>query len=325
MNNDCQLVIFSDKAYNAIIRETFEWEPVETGGILLGHILDNGCWLVMEVLPPGYGEGREGDNVHHEYGYFEYNQRFVNYLAKSVAEQYEIPLDLLGLWHRHPGSMDVFSGTDDVTNSKFAAQNPQGVISGIVNVDPQLRMTMYHLAHNAADGFGKPPYQRVEVEVVDAKDIPEVYRKLRFYDGSEKTLHPYAPQVSRRHQSNYSRYDGSAEQRVQPKKEIPFTGTVSSSSMPSITKWLEGIKKKNLIILIIAVVCFLISLKPLGKNIERINKLFDKEVTSPCGGQETKEQASNNKTQGDTPTDVRELDNIDNQESVGATNENQKE
>lgn len=84
----CNIVIFSDKAYNAIIRETFEWEPVETGGILLGHILDNGCWIVMEVLPPGYSEGREGDNVHHEMGYFEYNQRFVNYLANSVATQY---------------------------------------------------------------------------------------------------------------------------------------------------------------------------------------------------------------------------------------------
>ena len=63
MDNNCQLVVFSDKAYNAIIRETFEWDPVETGGILLGHILDNGCWIVMEVLPPGYGEGREGDNA----------------------------------------------------------------------------------------------------------------------------------------------------------------------------------------------------------------------------------------------------------------------
>ena len=94
--------------------------------------------------------------------------------------------------------------------------------------------------------------------------------------------------------------------------------------MPSITKWFESIKKKNLIILIIAIVCFLISLKPLGKNIERINKLFDKEVTSPCGGQETEKQAIN-KPQGNTSTDVREQENIDNQLSVGATNENQKE
>lgn len=195
MDNNCQLVVFSDKAYNAIIRETFEWDPVETGGILLGHVLDNGCWIVMEVLPPGYGEGREGDNVFHEHGYFEYNRTFVNYLAKSVAEQYEIPLELLGLWHRHPGSMDHFSGTDDGTNSTFAVQNPHGVISGLVNVDPQLRMTMYYLAHNDARGFGRPNYRRVDVEV-GSDLIPEEYFKLRYYHGEERDLHPYAPQIS---------------------------------------------------------------------------------------------------------------------------------
>lgn len=275
MNNDCQLVIFSDKAYNAIIRETFEWEPVETGGILLGHILDNGCWLVMEVLPPGYGEGREGDNVHHEYGYFEYNQRFVNYLAKSVAEQYEIPLDLLGLWHRHPGSMDVFSGTDDITNSKFAAQNPKGVISGLVNVDPQLRMTMYHLAHNATNGFGRPPYKKVEVEVVDTKDIPEAYRKLRFYDGTEKALHPYAPRTNRTHHNN-SRYDGTIEDaRLDENYREKAERELTDSSMPSTAKWLEDVKKKRtLIILVVAIVCFLASLVPLSKNIAKLSSLF---------------------------------------------------
>lgn len=42
MSNNCQLVVFSNKAYNAIIRESFAKDPVETGGILLGHILDNG-------------------------------------------------------------------------------------------------------------------------------------------------------------------------------------------------------------------------------------------------------------------------------------------
>ena len=88
MVNDCKVVFFSDKAYNAIICETFEWDPLETGGILLGHILDNGFWIVMEALPPGYNNEREGDNVYHEYDYFEYNRKFVNYLAKSVAEQY---------------------------------------------------------------------------------------------------------------------------------------------------------------------------------------------------------------------------------------------
>ena len=175
MADNCKLVVFSDKAYNAIIRETFEWDPVETGGILLGHILDNGCWIVMEVLPPGYSEGREGDNVHHDMGYFEYNQRFVNYLANSVATQYKIPLELLGLWHRHPGHMDYFSSTDDSTNKTFASLNPNGAISGLVNVDPKLRMTMYYIRHNDT-GLGKP--NPVDVEV-GSDLIPEEYFEMQ--------------------------------------------------------------------------------------------------------------------------------------------------
>jgi len=189
--NNCKKVVFSDKAYNAIIRETFEWDPVETGGILLGHILDNGCWIVMEVLPPGYSEGREGDNVHHEMGYFEYNQRFVNYLANTVATQYKIPLELLGLWHRHPGSMDYFSSTDDSTNKTFASRNPKGAISGLVNVDPKLRMTMYYINHNDT-GIGKPNYQTVNVEV-GSDLIPEEYFELKYYGGGNDNLHPCIP------------------------------------------------------------------------------------------------------------------------------------
>lgn len=272
MNKDCQLVIFSDKAYNAIIRETFEWDPVETGGILLGHILDNGCWLVMEVLPPGYGEGREGDNVHHEYAYFEYNRRFVNYLAKSVAEQYEIPLELLGLWHRHPGSMNVFSGTDDVTNKTFASQNTKGAISGLINVDPQLRMTMYHVPHNEAYVAGRPAYDVVEVEVINTEDIPEDYRKLRYYDGTEKSLHPYAPQKTSSTKNNQNGSIGHGKQPTDNHaKNQPTVG------LPHLTSWLINLKKNNnLIILIVAIICFLVSLIPLSRNIERVSKLFVK-------------------------------------------------
>lgn len=200
MANNCKMVVFSDKAYNAIIRETFEWDPVETGGILLGHILDNGCWIVMEVLPPGYSEGRNGDNVHHEMGYFEYNQRFVNYLANSVATQYKIPLELLGLWHRHPGSMDHFSSTDDGTNLTFASQNPNGAISGLVNVDPQLRMTMYYIQHDDT-GMRRPNYQTVDVEV-GSDLIPEEYFEMQYYGGEKDELHPYAPRRNNQRQGN---------------------------------------------------------------------------------------------------------------------------
>ena len=180
MSDNCQLVVFSNKAYNAIIRESFDKDPVETGGILLGHVLDNGIWIVMEVLPPGI-------NSIFQYAYFEYDEAFVNYLAQSVANQYKRPLDLLGLWHRHPGSMDVFSSTDDGTNATFARQNPAGVISGLVNIDPQFRLTMYHLDSPAHRLMGRPNYDVVEVEVGD-DIIPEEYFELRYYDGEDRNF-----------------------------------------------------------------------------------------------------------------------------------------
>ena len=184
------MVVFSNKAYNAIIRESFDKDPVETGGILLGHVLDNGIWIVMEVLPPG---------IHciFERAYFEYDDAFVNYLAQSVANQYKIPLELLGLWHRHPGSMDFFSSTDDQTNSTFAAQNDYGVISGLVNIDPQFRLTMYHLNQGRQFISGvRPAYEKVAIEVGD-DIIPEEYFELRYYDGEESNLHPHVERNTR--------------------------------------------------------------------------------------------------------------------------------
>ena len=183
MESICQLVVFSNKAYNALIRESFEKDPVETGGILLGHILDNGVWIVMEVLPPGIKST-------FQYAYFEYDEEFVNYLAQSVANQYKRPLDLLGLWHRHPGSMDHFSATDDATNMLFARQNPAGVISGLVNIDPRFRLTMYHLGCPNQRNFGRPHYQVADVEVGD-DIIPEEYFELRYYGGEISDLHPF--------------------------------------------------------------------------------------------------------------------------------------
>ena len=179
------MVVFSNKAYNAIIRESFDKDPVETGGILLGHILDNGVWIVMEVLPPGI-------KCIFERAYFEYDDAFVNYLAQSVANQYKIPLELLGLWHRHPGSMDVFSSTDDGTNTTFALQNPSGVISGLVNIDPQFRLTMYHMENprNVVRQYNRPNYERIDVEVGD-DIIPEEYFQLKYYDGEGSNLNPF--------------------------------------------------------------------------------------------------------------------------------------
>lgn len=162
----CLCVVFTERAYNMIIGESFKKEPLETGGILLGHILNNGIWLVMEVLPPG-------PKSIFERAYFEYDTPFVNYLAQSTAAQYNLELSLLGLWHRHPGSFDQFSSTDDKTNTTFAKLNKEGAISGLVNIDPNFRLTMYHVHPQ------QYYYTQVEIAVGDEM-IPEKYFELKY-------------------------------------------------------------------------------------------------------------------------------------------------
>ena len=65
----------------------------------------------------------------------------------KVARLYEKLPEIIGLWHRHPGSMDVFSSTDDHTNTKYAQRSCEGAISILVNIDPSVRLSVYHVTY----------------------------------------------------------------------------------------------------------------------------------------------------------------------------------
>ena len=169
MNNNS--VIFTQRAFNAIVTETISMHPVETGGILLGYILDNGMWIVVENVSPGY-------NSIHQNAYYEYDEVFVTYLANKLIKQYKGNVKVLGLWHRHPMGIDVFSNIDIETNNIFARKTPVGAISALVNCDPQLRMSMYHV-----DDKGNS--QPINWIVDDGHMIPEHYLALRYKDESE--------------------------------------------------------------------------------------------------------------------------------------------
>ena len=168
-------VVFTQRAFNSILTETIHKHPVETGGILIGYVLDSGARIVVENIPPG-------PQSTHQWGYFEYDVDFVNYLSNVVARQYVGNLQVLGLWHRHPGSMDTFSSTDDGTNRMFASEHPLGAISALVNCDPRARITMYHVAPNGA-------YTPIEWFVDDGDLIPENYLKL-WYSSEEQMPMP---------------------------------------------------------------------------------------------------------------------------------------
>lgn len=181
-------VLFTRRAYTAILSEVLKKAPAETGGILLGY-RDTPEWVVVESLDPG-------PNAIHQAAYFEYDHHYVNHLVNRVRAYYDRPLDLLGLWHRHPGSFDRFSGTDDGTNHSFARMSPTGAISGLVNVDPRARLTLFHVS---AEPFR---YVRVPFDVLDVnqsiqraplRDIAELASALE--QGCDREL-PNADDVS---------------------------------------------------------------------------------------------------------------------------------
>lgn len=187
MNCKCETIIFSDKAYNAIIRESFSKHPLETGGKLLGYISADGkIWFVMEALSAGI-------NATHQVAHFQYDKEFIDYLSTSIANQYQASLQDLGLWHRHPGSMDTFSSTDDITNVEHASRNPYGIISGLVNIDPKFRLTIYYLNHQSINANQRILYSKVTDILVGDAYIPKEFFALRYVDPENIELHPLPP------------------------------------------------------------------------------------------------------------------------------------
>jgi len=132
-------VVLSSHAYLSITAETYSFPDIETGGIFLGKVRDN-IWYVLEVIDPGY------KNTVRRSAYFEYDRNYVTHVANVRSRLYLDGIELLGLWHRHPGSFDRFSPTDDETNIRFAKLHSYGAISAIVNLDPDFRITMYHVS-----------------------------------------------------------------------------------------------------------------------------------------------------------------------------------
>ena len=111
---DCRGVVLSNRAYLSVLSEVYSRDPLETGGIFFGNV-KNAVWYVAEASDPGL---------------------------------YQHGLCLLGLWHRHPGSLDTFSSDDDRTNHSFAEVIGNGAVSMLVNLDPTARLTCYYLSKN---------------------------------------------------------------------------------------------------------------------------------------------------------------------------------
>jgi len=170
-------VLFSHRAHAAICAETLEHHPNETGGILLGRFNQN-RWQVLESIDPGPAAKSTATS-------FSYDQGYVNHLAAKLARQYRQPLQLVGLWHRHPGSFDQFSADDDITNRRFARQSRHGALSCLVNLDPRFRLTAYHVPADLG-------YQQLQVWIGDALLDDELCQLLDASDLDPECLHARA-------------------------------------------------------------------------------------------------------------------------------------
>ncbi len=173
-------VVFSNRAYASVLAETTEKIKTETGGLFLGTVQDD-TWYIIEAIDPG-------PKSIFEVAYFEYDQKYTQHLINKIANLYDKQLTLIGLWHRHPGSFDQFSSTDDGTNAKYASMREEGAISALVNIDPNFRITMYQVERPCR-------YRKIAYDVGDNL-IPNEFLRFktpeRFYSIMDNILYPSA-------------------------------------------------------------------------------------------------------------------------------------
>lgn len=180
-------VVFSDRAYLAVLAETSEKIATETGGIFLG-CFEGDAFYIVEAIDPG-------PKSTFQVAYFEYDQKYTQHLINKIARLYEHKLTLVGLWHRHPGSFDKFSSTDDGTNRQYAQLNACGALSVLVNIDPEFRVTAYHVSNPLK-------YQRIPHEIGDEL-IPEHIRRHKTIEDTLEYINGYE------------------KRRASPKKTVP--------------------------------------------------------------------------------------------------------
>lgn len=150
----CRKIVISDRAYTSIIAEALSRDPDETGGILLG-IMDRDTWYVVEATDPGLSTFH--NRIHHEM-----DEKYHNHIYPVISRLYEKDLYLLGFWHRHPGTLNTFSGDDNRTNTSYSEAIGNGTLSFLLNFVPDTQLTCYYF-----DDKGTGSYYKPEVKIGD--------------------------------------------------------------------------------------------------------------------------------------------------------------
>lgn len=166
--NDSYKIFFTKKSYIQLLTEIEDYPYVETGGVLVGQRRGN-VFYVFESVDPGFKADRQRSEFSRHYEYTEH-------LAYKVANQYEGETTVVGYYHRHPGSFDCFSGGDDVSNLEFA-RTFNGIISGLINIDPDFRLSFYYISPEGKQSKAIP------YEVND-----QVFEKIMIFKNSSEVI-----------------------------------------------------------------------------------------------------------------------------------------
>lgn len=113
-------VIFDVYVRRLIWNELHKFPLVETGGVLLGYVTDEGVYVKETV----YG----GEQGIREPGMFQYDISYVEQQSNKVASGYKPPLVLVGIWHKHNHTLEpAFSRADYEMHNKLLKQCEEGV------------------------------------------------------------------------------------------------------------------------------------------------------------------------------------------------------
>ncbi len=151
----CKRVVISDRAFISIMAEAISRDPVETGGVLFGAVSGDTMYVVEATDP--------GKNAFHSTVHLEMNTEYLNHVFPVISRLYKHDLDLLGLWHRHPGDFNRFSEDDDATNARYAEAIGGGTLSILLNFTPDGKLTVYYY-----DASGTGQYFMPQVDIGDS-------------------------------------------------------------------------------------------------------------------------------------------------------------
>lgn len=108
------MVYVSLDALNSISKEVEISKNTETGGILLGKLLQNGDVLITHAIGPGPNSIRKQYEFRKD---FDYSVRMLEILYSRYS------VDFLGDWHKHPTGCVNYSNRDHKSMIRIATIN----------------------------------------------------------------------------------------------------------------------------------------------------------------------------------------------------------